>query len=754
MHRMKFTVLIWTDHQQRYTAKAVECAGAVATDHSSAAAIEQLKKYIAYLYREEPWTPPPDFIDPSLREVTVAVRPGYETQQRVYPCSQLVELTVPVLLGRRRSGTPLCAIPTLDVYFGYHAEEPVDVLVREHVKRKLDGQSHQRLALNLPPASLQIREVIVPVKESAARDDGPDIPQLRLVAEPIGERAIRKRFSAAWEREPQLRDLTERLQQKRSSLVLIGPRGVGKTTLVVNAVRQVERKRAASQAVEDDPIYRFRHRHWISSGAKIIAGMRYLGEWQQRCEEIIEELDDIQGVLCIENLLDLLRAGGDDPTAGLAAFLLPYLERQELRLVTESTLEEFAACRRLLPGLADVLQVVRVPEFTPQQSVRVLQQLAESRRQEWSVQCDDTVVDTTYGLFHRFMPYQTFPGKAVPFLNSVLERARREGQEMLSSAAVIDGFVKQTGLPDEFLRDEVVLNQESERKQFESLVFGQPAACAAAAELVTIFKAGLNDPGRPLGVLLFCGPTGVGKTEMAKVICRRFFGDSERMVRLDMSEYSGYAAAERLIVGPNGQPSELVRRIREQPFSVVLLDEIEKAADDVFDTLLSVFDEGRLTDRYGRTTIFRSAILIMTSNLGAQRQSPIGYDGRDTTSYERDVQNFFRPEFFNRIDRMVTFAPLAPPQIRQIAIKELIDLTRREGIEKANLRLTWEDRVVDFLVRTGFDPRFGARPLQRTVERRIVTPLSRWLVENPHFRNASVQLTMEGDAVRVIPHRP
>ena len=192
----------------------------------------------------------------------------------------------------------------------------------------------------------------------------------------------------------------------------------------------------------------------------------------------------------------------------------------------------------------------------------------------------------------------------------------------------------------------------------------QPEACEAAANVVMTFKAGLNDPHRPLGVLLFCGPTGVGKTEMAQALARYFFGgggertDKQRLIRLDMSEYAGFDAVERLLGPPHGEPSELIRKIRQQPFTVLLLDEIEKAAPDVFDVLLGVFDEGRLTDRFGRVTNFRSALIVMTSNLGADRQTPVGFDATARPRYRDEAMAFFRPEFFNRIDAVVTFHPL------------------------------------------------------------------------------------------------
>jgi ATP-dependent Clp protease ATP-binding subunit ClpC len=267
--------------------------------------------------------------------------------------------------------------------------------------------------------------------------------------------------------------------------------------------------------------------------------------------------------------------------------------------------------------------------------------------------------------------------------------------------------------------------------------------------VVTTFKAGLNDPNRPLGVLLFVGPTGVGKTELARALARTLFGHGraaeggrrdDRLVRLGMSEYAGPDAVERLLGPPGGELSPLIRRLRQQPFCVVLLDEIEKAGPEVFDVLLGVCDEGRLTDRYGRTTTFRSSVLIMTSNLGSERAGSFGFGGGPGAPYADAVRAFFRPEFFNRLDAVVTFDALSPQTIDAITRKELAEIGRREGFQRCGLRLRWSDALVSALAREGFDARYSARPLQRVLERRVVTPLARYLLEHPDLRDADITL--------------
>jgi ATP-dependent Clp protease ATP-binding subunit ClpC len=362
----------------------------------------------------------------------------------------------------------------------------------------------------------------------------------------------------------------------------------------------------------------------------------------------------------------------------------------------------------------------------------------------------------TYRLFRRFLPYEAFPGKTVDFTRRLYESAKSDQVTEITSDRIISAFVKATGLPELFLRDDVSLDERDLQAFFEHEVIGQPEACRAATRAVLTFKAGLNDPGRPISVLLFTGPTGVGKTELSRSLARFLFGaaeDSERFVRLDMSEYSLPGSAERLIAGPWGQPSEFINQMRRQPFAVVLFDEIEKADEGVFDLLLSVFDEGRLTDRFGRTTYFQSAVLIMTSNLGAIASETPGFGTGDeiaSSTFHRAAQTFFRPEFYNRIDAVLSFSALDKESVRRIAIKELNALNAREGMMKRNIRLVWTDRLVDHVVQLGFDSRFGARPLQRVIEKEVVTPLALRLNADPNLRDTQITVDFDAANARVL----
>src|SRR5690606_13006939 len=315
-----------------------------------------------------------------------------------------------------------------------------------------------------------------------------------------------------------------------------------------------------------------------------------------------------------------------------------------------------------------------------------------------------------------------------------------------------------TGVPLSVLDERRGLDLEDLRAFFGRRVLGQPEAVECLVEPVALIKAGLNDPSRPLGRFLFVGPTGPGKTEIAKALAEYLFGSADRMIRLDMSELQTPESLDRLL-GERGDALDgtaLVQAVRRQPFSLLLLDEFEKAHPAVWDLFLQVFDDGRLTDRRGNTADFRHTIVIMTSNLGAavQTGSSIGF-ARQAFSFspaavQKVLGETFRPEFLNRIDRVVVFRPLGPALMRELLHKELADVLRRRGLRNRQWAVEWEESALDLLLRKGFSPELGARPLRRAVERYFLAPLALTIVnrevpEGDQF----LFVRAEGDALEV-----
>lgn len=709
-------------------------------------AMEQLREYLIYRSKKDDffWLDP-DFDDPEIRQVRVRVVPEYHDNTRRFPCKEPILLKLPCAIGQRSTGLWAACFPTLDLYFDFYDKERFNELANHYAKHTLSELTPKELSRFLPPADCEIDYLNVTLKEQTVKyEESQETPNLLHVADPIGKRTL-GRISRAWERDQEVAELAKTLQEEGTNVCLVGASGCGKTSVLVEAARKVGRD---NEEKSNAP------RFWMSSAARLIAGMRYLGQWEERCEAAVREISNLRGVLCVENLLDLLNVGGSGPESSVGAFLVPYLKSGELRLVAEATPQEVEACDRLLPGLIDEMQVLKIEPFEPRGALSVLGQAGDYFTQNERIQFARSISDEVYHLFRRFQPYVAFPGKAIQLMSSVVDHKLQEkGAEAVELNDVRHEFSLQTGLPDLFLREDLPLPYEDLIDTFSTSLLGQDMAVRQVSRTIAKFKAGMNDPGRPIGVMLFAGPTGVGKTQMVKLIGDFLFSNKpakDRLVRLDMSEYSGPDAAERLIGNVVGRPSELVQKIRANPFSVVLLDEIEKASNEVFDVLMNVFDEGRLTDPLGRVTAFNSTIIIMTSNLGATSSGDLGFGSGDsndeappTRTDPAKVREFFRPEFFNRIDHVVFFNALGKSTILAITRLELAQISRREGFIDRELTLKFEEPLLKAIASEGFDPVYGARPLQRAVEEKVVMPLSRLLVENAKLRKETLTLNWD-----------
>lgn len=729
-------VLIWRDSMDGVTAALLgDYEDGVAYGANERDALDNLEALLAWRAVHQPWTVEPDLEEVAIVEVKLDVRLQYKADKRLLPCPEVVVIRVPCVTGKTGSGAMVCEVPHFGLRFSLQEIAGVRDLVRHYVTEKLQGLTPLGLAGCLPPTGCELREVKVRVEGGKTKRvavlERADLKELVSVADPLLE--DRGRLSAAYGRDSLCNALCSKLVRERANILLVGEPGVGKSTVMLDAARRVLRN--ATPDADDAGLSRFRF--WRCAAARIIAGMRYLGEWEERCEAVVAQVSKLNGVLCFENLLDLVRVGGRDASDSVAAFLLPYLQRGELRLVAEATPAGLEACRRLMPGLLDVFQVFHVPMMEGGEALDVLRRIFASASAPARIDVEPAVPSLVQRLFRRFMPYAAFPGPTAGFARRLCDDAARQpaneaGRRAISEAEAISAFVKQTGLPERLLRDEIAWPLEEIRKELGAEIIGQPEPVETAARVLATLKSGLNDPQRPCGVLLFCGPTGVGKTALARTLSNVCFGaggEQSRLVRLDMSEFTGPYAAWRLLQSTNGGPAEWLTQIRRQPFCVVLFDEIEKADAAVFDILLGLLDEGRLSDRFGRTTDFRSAIILLTSNLGTTLRAGMGFGGEQGSDNDGAVRKFFRPEFFNRLDAVVNFQPLSEASVRDIAEKELRDLSRREGLE--GLRLTWSAGVVDLLVKEGYDRSLGARPLQRAMEQYVVTPLARWLSAKP-----------------------
>ena len=591
-------------------------------------------------------------------------------------------------------------------------------------------------------------------------------------------------------------------RRTKNNPVIIGEAGVGKTAVAEGLAQRI----AAGDAPDN-----LRDKRLMSLDMGVLlAGARFRGEFEERLKSVIDEVKESDGevMLFIDELHTVVGAGAAEGAIDAANMLKPALARGELRVVGATTLDEYRKHIEKDAALERRFAPVYLDEPSLEDSIEILSAIRPRYEAHHKVQISDAAIEAAVRLSSRYLSERRLPDKAIDLIDEAASRlvivnqsapseelelqrrvdelrdeqesaaqredyeaaarikqellqiqervrerrpsweAERPGRTEVSERDIAELIGEMTGIPvSRMLTDDEqrLLHIEAELHQ---RVIGQEAAVTVVADAIRRARAGLKDPTRPTGSFIFVGPTGVGKTELAKALADYLFDREDALVRLDMSEYQERHTVSRIVGAPPGyvgydDGGGLTELVRRRPFRVVLLDEIEKAHPDVFNLLLQVLDDGRITDGQGRTVDFRNTVIIMTSNLGtsAQTQSALGFNSNhreQAERAERELKAFFRPEFLNRVDDIVVFDPLSQDELVQIV--DLIAAEESQRLADMGRSLELTDAARRALAADGYDPAFGARPLRRVVQRQIENPLSKRIIAGDFPEGATIRI--------------
>ncbi|MDQ7797741.1 MAG: ATP-dependent Clp protease ATP-binding subunit [Candidatus Edwardsbacteria bacterium] len=611
-------------------------------------------------------------------------------------------------------------------------------------------------------------------------------------------------------------------RRKKNNPLLIGEAGVGKTAIIEGLAQKI-----ISGEVPEPLLSK---RVMALDLAAVVAGTKYRGQFEERMKALMNELRQTQdNIIFLDELHTIVGAGGAEGALDASNMLKPALARGEMQCVGATTLDEYRKHIEKDGALERRFQSIIVEAPSVDESLKILKGLQERYQDHHKVKYSDEAIESAVRLSDRYITDRYLPDKAIDVLDEAGSRARLstseppaeikflenqlkdikahkveavKGQDYEKAATLRDSernkrreierlreawkksrdlvavkitqediayvISRWTGIPIVKLEEKESARLLRMEEELRKRVVGQDQALEAVSRAVRRSRAGIRDTGRPMGSFIFLGPTGVGKTELARVLASFLFGDENALIRVDMSEYMEKFAVSRMVGAPPGyvgyeEGGQLTEKIRRKPYSVVLLDEIEKAHPDVFNMLLQVLEDGQLTDSYGRKVSFKNAVLIMTSNLGAReikKGVSLGFQKNDQLlAFDQmkdkvmsELKKTFNPEFLNRVDEVVVFNSLGRPEMGRIVDILMGQLSQR--LKEKNITIGISPQAKELLVARGFDPTYGARPLRRTIQRMVEDPLSQEILKADIKFGNRVLIEVEGEVLKFVPQSP
>lgn len=652
---------------------------------------------------------------------------------------------------------------------------------------------------------------------TAPANTGTNTPTLDEYGRDLTKQAAEDKLDPVIGRDKEIERVIQVLSRRtKNNPVLIGEPGVGKTAIVEGLAQRIYEGKVP-EVLEGKRVITL-------DMASVVAGSKYRGEFEERFRKITNEIMESGDViLFIDELHTVIGAGAAEGAIDAANILKPALARGELQCVGATTINEYRKHIEKDAALERRFQPITVGEPTVEETIEILKGLRDKYEAHHKVEITDASIEAAAKLSDRYISDRFLPDKAIDLIDEAASRVRLQSntapqdlkavekqleelrqekmaavneQDFEKAARLRDAeretkakleelqqqWNKEKGTENTTVTEEDIATvvsswtgvpvsqlaqEESERllKLEETLhkrVIGQDEAVAAVSKAVRRARAGLKDPKRPIGSFIFLGPTGVGKTELARALAEALFGDEEAMIRLDMSEYMERHTVSKLIGAPPGyigydEAGQLTEKVRRRPYSVVLFDEVEKAHPEVFNVLLQVLEDGRLTDAQGRTVDFRNTVLIMTSNVGAstfKRNRRLGFGtAEEDSGYKEMKENImselkrtFRPEFLNRIDETIVFHPLSQEDIRRIVDLMLTEV--QERLEENEMKIHVTEEAKDLLAAEGFSEEYGARPLRRAILNSIEDPISEALLEGKFKAGDTIEAYAEADEVK------